>query len=53
MNFSRLWLQIGKTSAFIGPFITSAIITDSGGNNNMPFTFLFALWVVSHYLYRV
>ena len=36
--------QIGKTSAFIGPFITSAIITASG-NNNMPFAFLFGLWV--------
>lgn len=37
--------QIGKTSAFIGPFVSEAIITASGNNNNMPFAFLFALYV--------
>ena len=25
----------GKTSAFVGPFVTSAIIDRSGGNTNM------------------
>jgi len=37
--------QVGKTSAFIGPLVSSAIITASGGNNNMPFAFLFSVWV--------
>jgi len=37
--------QVGKTSAFIGPFVSSAIITASGNNNNMPFAFLFGLYV--------
>ncbi|KIK55158.1 hypothetical protein GYMLUDRAFT_248957 [Collybiopsis luxurians FD-317 M1] len=39
--------EVGKTSAFIGPFVSSAIITDSNNNNNMPFAFLFALGVFS------
>ena len=38
-------LQVGKTSAFIGPLVSSAIITASGNNDNMPFAFLFALYV--------
>lgn len=37
--------QIGKTSAFIGPFVSSAIITASGNNDNYPFVFLFSLCV--------
>ena len=37
--------QVGKTSPFIGPFLSSAIIIASGNNNNMPFTFLFGLYV--------
>jgi hypothetical protein len=39
--------QVGKTSAFIGPLVSSAIITASDGNANMPFAFLFSLGVVS------
>ncbi|KAJ7649889.1 MFS general substrate transporter [Roridomyces roridus] len=45
--FFALFSVIGKTSAFIGPFVSSAIITASGNNDNMPFAFLFALGVVS------
>ncbi|KAF8623714.1 hypothetical protein AX17_007411 [Amanita inopinata Kibby_2008] len=45
--FFALFSVIGKTSAFIGPFISSAIITASGNNDNMPFAFLFALGTVS------
>jgi len=41
--FFALFSVIGKTSAFIGPFVSSAIITASGNNDNMPFAFLFAL----------
>ncbi|VDB85671.1 unnamed protein product [Peniophora sp. CBMAI 1063] len=41
--FFALFSVIGKTSAFIGPFVSEAIITASGNNNNMPFAFLFAL----------
>lgn len=36
-------VKIGKTSAVIGPFVSGAIISASGNNNNMPFTFLFGL----------
>jgi hypothetical protein len=35
-----------KTSSFIGPFVSSAII-DRSGNNNMPFTFLLGLGAVA------
>lgn len=45
--FFALFSVVGKTSAFIGPFVTSAIIEASGNNNSMPFAFLFALGVVS------
>jgi len=38
--------QVGKTSAFIGPLVSSAIITASGDNDNMPFAFLFTLCVL-------
>jgi len=41
--FFALFSVIGKTSAFIGPFVSSAIITAAGDNDNMPFAFLFAL----------
>lgn len=44
--FFALFSIIGKTSSFIGPFISSAIIDDSG-NNNMPFAFLLGLGVVA------
>ncbi|THH32255.1 hypothetical protein EUX98_g1933 [Antrodiella citrinella] len=45
--FFALFSVIGKTSAFIGPFVSSAIITASGNNDNMPFAFLFGLGVFS------
>ncbi|KAK2460955.1 hypothetical protein APHAL10511_007425 [Amanita phalloides] len=45
--FFALFSVIGKTSAFIGPFISSAIITGSGDNDNMPFAFLFGLGTCS------
>ncbi|KAK8869448.1 hypothetical protein IAR55_000012 [Kwoniella newhampshirensis] len=44
--FFALFSIIGKTSSFIGPFVSSAIIDDSG-NNNMPFTFLLGLGCMS------
>lgn len=44
--FFALFSIIGKTSSFIGPFVSSAIIERSG-NTNMPFTFLLALGVFS------
>ncbi|KAI0402379.1 MFS general substrate transporter [Xylaria palmicola] len=47
--FFSLFTIIGKTSSFIGPFVSSAIIDASpgGANNSAPFYFLFALTVVS------
>ncbi|KAJ3757683.1 autophagy-related protein 22-like protein, partial [Lentinula raphanica] len=44
--FFALFSVVGKTSAFIGPFVSSAII-ESSSNNNMPFSFLFALGMFS------
>ncbi|KAJ8587711.1 MFS general substrate transporter [Rhizopogon salebrosus TDB-379] len=52
--FFALFSVVGKTSAFIGPLVSSAIITASGNNNNMPFAFLFGLGAVSTiFLYLV
>ena len=47
--FFSIFNIIGKSSSFIGPFISSAIIDASpgGSNNNAPFYFLFALSLVS------
>ena len=51
--FFSLFSIIGKTSAFIGPLVSSAIIDDTitasnpTGNNSTPFYFLFALSVLS------
>ncbi|KXN91649.1 Autophagy-related protein 22 [Leucoagaricus sp. SymC.cos] len=45
--FFALFSVVGKTSAFIGPFVSSAIITASNDNNNMPFAFLFGLGALS------
>lgn len=45
--FFALFSVMGKTSAFIGPLVSSAIITASGGNDSMPFAFLFGLGVSS------
>lgn len=44
--FFSLFSIIGKTSAFIGPLVSSAIIDDTG-NNSSPFYFLFALSLAS------
>lgn len=45
--FFSLFNIIGKTSSFIGPLVSSAIIDAAGGNNNAAFYFLFALSLVS------
>ncbi|TFK74120.1 MFS general substrate transporter [Pluteus cervinus] len=45
--FFALFSVVGKTSAFIGPLVSSAIITAANGNDNMPFAFLFGLGLVS------
>ncbi|PFH53151.1 hypothetical protein AMATHDRAFT_55614 [Amanita thiersii Skay4041] len=45
--FFALFSVVGKTSAFIGPFISSAIITAADNNDNMPFAFLFGLGTIS------
>lgn len=46
--FFSLFSIIGKTSSFIGPFVSSAIIDRSPtGNNSTPFYFLFALSLFS------
>jgi hypothetical protein len=42
---------MGKTSAFIGPIVSSAIIdADPKGNNSLPFYFLFGLSLLSFLL---
>ncbi|KAI0707224.1 MFS general substrate transporter [Earliella scabrosa] len=52
--FFALFSVVGKTSAFIGPLVSSAIITASGNNDNYPFVFLFTLGVLSTgFLYMV
>ena len=45
--FFSLFSIMGKTSAFIGPIVSSAIIDASNGNNSTPFYFLFALTALS------
>jgi len=45
--FFSLFSIIGKTSSFIGPLVSSAIIDRSGGNNSTPFYFLASLSAVS------
>jgi len=44
--FWSLFTISGKTSAFVGPFVTSAIIDRSGGNTNMAFAFLLPLTII-------
>ncbi|KAI0775082.1 MFS general substrate transporter [Trametes elegans] len=52
--FFALFSVVGKTSAFIGPLVSSAIITASGNNDNYPFVFLFTLGALSTvFLYLV
>lgn len=54
--FFSLFSIIGKTSSFIGPLVSSAIIDAAGHNakfvNNRPFYFLFGLSLLS-YLFLV
>lgn len=46
--FFSLFSIIGKTSAFIGPIVSSAIIDATpSGNESTPFYFLFALSLLS------
>jgi len=45
--FFSMFSVIGKTSAVIGPFVSEAIISASGNNENMPFAFLFGLGAAS------
>ncbi|OQV02542.1 hypothetical protein CLAIMM_07727 [Cladophialophora immunda] len=49
--FFSLYSIMGKTSAFIGPIVSSAIIdADPKGNNSLPFYFLFGLTGLSFLL---
>jgi MFS-type transporter involved in bile tolerance (Atg22 family) len=49
--FFSLYSIVGKTSAFIGPLVSSAIIDASPtGNANLPFYFLFGLSLLSFLL---
>lgn len=41
--FFALFNTVGKTSGFIGPFISSAIIERAGGNTSASYWFLFAM----------
>ena len=45
--FFSLFSIIGKTSSFIGPLVSTAIIGASNGNNSTPFYFLFGLTLMS------
>ena len=52
--FFALFSIMGKTSAFIGPIVSSAIIdASSSGNNSLPFYFLFGLSCLSFGLLAV
>ena len=44
--FFALFNTVGKTSGFIGPLISSAIVTRAHGNTNYSFWFLFAMGTV-------
>lgn len=45
--FFALYNTLGKTAAFVGPFITSAIIDDAHGNTNEGFWFTFITGLVA------
>lgn len=45
--FFALYNTLGKTAAFIGPFISAAIIDDADGNSNMGFWFTFVTGCVA------
>ena len=52
--FFSLFSIMGKTSAFIGPIVSSAIIDASPSqNNSLPFYFLFGLSIVSMLLLAI
>ena len=52
--FFSLFSIMGKTSAFIGPIVSSAIIDASpSGNNSLPFYFLFGLSILSMLLLAI
>jgi MFS family permease len=52
--FFSLFSIMGKTSAFIGPIVSSAIIDHSASkNNSLPFYFLFGLSILSMLLLAV
>jgi MFS-type transporter involved in bile tolerance (Atg22 family) len=52
--FFSLFSIMGKTSAFIGPIVSSAIIDGSPSrNNSLPFYFLFGLSVLSMLLLAI
>lgn len=44
--FFALFNTVGKTSGFIGPLISSAIINRAGGNTNYSYWFLFSMGAV-------
>jgi MFS-type transporter involved in bile tolerance (Atg22 family) len=45
--FFALYNTLGKTAAFVGPFITGAIINDAGGKTNTGFWFTFLTGLVA------
>jgi MFS-type transporter involved in bile tolerance (Atg22 family) len=45
--FFALYNTLGKTAAFIGPFITGAIINDADGKTNTGFWFTFITGLVA------
>ncbi|KAL9110323.1 MAG: hypothetical protein Q9227_005054 [Pyrenula ochraceoflavens] len=51
--FFSLFSIMGKTSAFVGPIVSSAIIDASHGNNSTPFYFLFGLSCASFALLAI
>lgn len=48
--FFALFNCVGKTSGFIGPFISSAIINRANGNNNTAYWFLFGMGLLGVFI---
>jgi MFS-type transporter involved in bile tolerance (Atg22 family) len=44
--FFALFNTVGKTSSFVGPFVSSAITERAGGNTNASFWFTFGMGLV-------
>jgi MFS-type transporter involved in bile tolerance (Atg22 family) len=44
--FFALFNTVGRTSGFVGPFVSSAIIDASDGNTNMAFIFLVSMGLI-------